>query len=311
MSLPASSRLLLSQLTFHKLELFCRVVALGSVTKAAAELHVAQPAVTAHIRDLERRLGIALVYRNGRGLALTEAGVHFHRWCEDILARCGELSVNLSGITLGLSGHATIAASMTAGTYRLSDLLTQYQRSFPSSSITLSIGSAQTATEALRTRACDFAVLRLDPRQDLEGLKLDLLWEDKLLLLGSPQQAERLGSVSKEAIATMAFVATPRSNIRRTLEDDLLYSVGVVSRNVVMELGHPEAIKQAVKKDIGFTFMEASAAVADIERGELSVVKTPGIDLRMPIYLAVLKDKILSPMHIQLMAYIKRLADQT
>lgn len=306
MSTTRVSKLLVGPFTFQKLELFCRVVALGSVTKAAEELHVAQPAVTAHIRDLERRLDMALVHREGRRLALTEAGMHFHGWCEDILARCGELSDSLDDITAGSAGHATVAASMTAGTYRLSDLLTQYRQKFPKVTVTLSIGSAQTATETLRTRACDFAVLRLDPKQSLDGVTLELLWEDKLLLLGAPDQVAALRSFTTQAIAKLPFVATPHSTIRRTLEDDLLYSVGVVNRQVVMELGHPEAIKLAVKKGIGYTFMEASAAVTDIARGELAVVTTPSIDLRMPVYLAMLKDKVLSPMHMRLMDFIRQ-----
>lgn len=300
------SKLLVGPLTFRKLELFCHVVALGSVTKAAEELHVAQPAVTAHIRDIERRLGTPLVFREGRRLALTDAGVRFHSWCEDILARCAELSNDLNGISVGSLGHVTIAASMTAGTYRLSDLLAQYRQKSPKVTVTLSIGSAQTATEILRTRGCDFAVLRLDPKQDLHGLTLELLWEDRLLLLGAPEQAAALRSVTAKAMAKLPFVTTPRSTIRRTLEDNLLYSAGVANRQVVMELGHPEAIKQAVKKGIGYTLMEASAAAADIARGELAVVDMPSIDLRMPIYLAVLKDKVLSPMQTGLMDFIRR-----
>jgi DNA-binding transcriptional LysR family regulator len=306
MSTARASKLLVGSFTFQKLELFCRVVALGSVTKAAEELHVAQPAVTAQIRDLERRLGTALVYREGRRLALTQAGVQFYGWCEDILARCGELSNSLNEIAAGSAGHVTVAASMTAGTYRLSDLLTQYRQKFPKVTVALGIGTAQTATDTLRMRACDFAVLRLDPQQRVDGLTLELLWEDKLLLLGAPEQVAALGSLTKQAIAKLPFVTTPHSTIRRSLEDNLLYSAGVVNRQVVMELGHPEAIKLAVKKGIGYTFMEASAAVTDIARGELAVVATPSVDLRMPVYLAVLKDKVLSPMHTQLMDFIRQ-----
>jgi DNA-binding transcriptional LysR family regulator len=310
---PKSQRLLTAPFTFQKLELFCRVVALGSVTKAAEELHVVQPAVTAHIRAIERRLGVALVYREGRNLALTEAGQRFHAWCEDILTRCGDLSRDLGSVADGTSGHATIAASMTAGSYRLSDLLTRYWRQFPNVTVTLNVGNVHFATEAVRNRTCDFAVLLLDPSQNLEGLVLEPLWEDKLLLLGSPERAAELRSstraITPKTIAKLPFVTSPRDILRRTLEDQLLYSAGVVSRKVVMELGHPEAMKQAVKQGVGFSFLEESAAAADIARGELAVIPAPRLDLRLPIYLAQLKDRVLSPMHRRLMAFIRQSAE--
>lgn len=297
-------KLLTASFSFQKLELFCRVAALRSVTKAAEELGIAQPAVTAQLRTMERHLGVALVYRDGRNLGLTEAGQSFYRWCEEMLTRCGELSRTLSGIAGGTSGYAVIAASMTAGTYRLSELLIRYRQLNPNTTVTVPIGNTRATTEAVRAGACDFAVLLLDPMQDLEGLEFEYLWEDELWLVASPEQAERVGTASPDVIATLPFVTSPRHILRRTLEDEQLYSAGVLSRQVILELGHPEAIKQAVKQGLGFTFIEASAAADDIARGELAVVPTPSIELRLPIYLAKRKDKMLSAMHLRLMDFI-------
>lgn len=300
------SKLMTGPFTFQKLEVFCRVAALGSVTKAAEDLHMVQPAVTAQLRAMERQLGIKLVYREGRNLALTSAGQSFHHWCEDILARCAELSRDLSSVSDGTSGHATIAASMTAGSYRLSNLLTQYRRQHPKVTVTVHIGNVQTTTEAVRTRACDFAVLLLDPQQNLEGLMLNHLWDDRLVLVGSPDQVATMRSASPKLIASLPFVTSPRAVLRRTLEDQQLYSAGILSREIVMELGHPEAVKQALKQGIGFSFMEEASVAADIARGELAIIPTPRLTLRLPIHLAWRKDAALTQMHVRLMDFIRR-----
>jgi DNA-binding transcriptional LysR family regulator len=303
MSTDRHSKLITGPFTFRKLNLFCRVATLGSVTKAAKDLNMVQPAVTAQLRAIESQLGVKLVYRDGRNLALTEAGHSFHRWCEGMLGRCDELSRTLSGVTDGTAGYAVIAASMTAGTYRLSELLIRYRQLNPHTTVTTHIGNTQTATEAVRAGACDFAVLLLDPQQDLKGLDLEYLWDDPLWLVSSPDRAEQ-AAAGLDNIATLPFITSPRHMLRRTLEDEQLYSMGILSREVVIELGHPEAIKQAVKQGLGFAFIEASAITEEIARGELVVTHIPSIDLHLPLYLARRKDKILAATHRRLMNFI-------
>jgi DNA-binding transcriptional LysR family regulator len=295
-------------LTFQKLDLFCRVSTLRSVTKAAESLGIAQPAVTAHLRSLEEKLSVRLVYRDGRNLALTEAGQRFHRWCEETLTRCSELSRELSGLNDGSSGTAQIAASMTAGTYALTDMIARYKQEYPHVSIRVQIGNTMIATEAARTGACDFAVLLLDTQQDIDGLEVEVLWEEHIHMIAAADD-DRVGNTATPAqVAQMPFVTSPSSQLRRTLEDEMLYSCGVVNRNVVLELGHPEAIKRVVRQKCGFSFVEETAIREELMNGTLRIVTTPKIELKMPIYLVWRRGKSLSEMQIRLMNFMRRCA---
>lgn len=294
------------QLSFQKLELFCCVATLRSVTRAAERLGVAQPAVTAHLRSLEDKLGVRLVYRDGRNLGLTEAGIRFHRWCEETLARCGELSRELSGLSGGTTGSAVIAASMSAGSYLLADMLAEYQRQFPNTSVVTQISNTPKATEAVRTGGCDFAVLLLDREQDLDGLEFELLWDEPLLMIGAPQDDRAGDTVTPAQIAKLPFIASPPFILRRNIEDEMLYSCGVLTRNIVMELGHPEAIKRVVRRGIGFAFVEESAVRDEIARGELRAIRTPGIAMGLPLYMAYRRGKSPSEMQIRLMEFLRQ-----
>jgi DNA-binding transcriptional LysR family regulator len=294
------------QLSFQKLELFCHVASLRSVTRAAERLGVAQPAVTAHLRDLEEKLGVRLVYRDGRNLGLTEAGLRFHRWCEETLTRCAELARELSGLSGGTRGSAIIAASMSAGSYLLADMLVKYQKQFPSTSVIAQISNTPTATEAVRTGACDFGVLLLDREQGLEGLEFELLRDERLLMVGAPED-DRVGAMAAPSeVAQLPFIASPPFILRRNLEDEMLYSCGVLTRNIVMELGHPEAIKRVVRQKTGFAFIEESAVREELGRGELRAVQTPEIDMRMPLYMAHRRGKSPSEMQIGLMEFLRQ-----
>lgn len=301
-------RVFATQLTFQKLDLFCRVATLRSVTKAAESLGIAQPAVTAHLRGLEEKLSVRLVYRDGRNLALTEAGQRFHRWCEETLARCSELSRELSGLNDGSSGTAQIAASMTAGTYALTDMIARYKQKHPHVSIRVQIGNTMIATEAARIGACDFAVLLLDTQQDIDGLEVEILWEEHIHMIAAVDD-DRVGSSATPAhVAQLPFVTSPSSQLRRTLEDEMLYSCGVVNRNVVLELGHPEAIKRVVQQKCGFAFVEETAIRQEVTNGTLRIVNTPKIELTMPIYMVWRRGKSLSEMQIRLMSFMRQSA---
>lgn len=294
------------QLSFQKLELFRCVAGLRSVTRAAEKLGLAQPAVTAHLRNLEEKLGVRLVYKDGRNLGLTDAGVRFHRWCDETLTRCAELSRELKGLSGGTSGSAVIAASMTVGSYLLADVLAKYQKQFPGTSVITKISNTPMATEAVRTGACDFGVLLLDREQSLEGLEFERLLDERLLMVGAPADA-RIGDMATPAeVAQLPFIASPPFILRRNLEDEMLYSCGVLTRNVVMELGHPEAIKRVVRQGIGFSFVEESAVHDEIEQGVLRAIRTPEIDMTMPLYIAHRRCKSPSEMQVRLMEFLKK-----
>ncbi len=134
-----------SYLTFQKLEVFCTVVELGSVTRAADRLCIAQPVVTAHVRSMEARLGYALVRRSGRNIALTEAGERIYRWATEVITRTREVERELAGLESGEMGNAVVATSMSVGSYALPPLLLDFHRLHPDGLVTVEISNPQGA----------------------------------------------------------------------------------------------------------------------------------------------------------------------
>lgn len=84
-------------LNFHHLHYFWAVAKEGNLTRTAAKLRVAQSALSAQIRQLEAQLGEALFVREGRGLALTEAGKVAFDYAEDVFSTGDELVATLKG----------------------------------------------------------------------------------------------------------------------------------------------------------------------------------------------------------------------
>src|SRR4051812_6364004 len=97
-----------TRISLHKLEVFITVVELGSVSRAAERLYVAQPVVSAHIKSLEERVGAKLLQRRDNRMVLTEAGEVAYSWARDLLTRSREMQREVEGLIDGSRGTVTV-----------------------------------------------------------------------------------------------------------------------------------------------------------------------------------------------------------
>jgi DNA-binding transcriptional LysR family regulator len=294
-------------ITLQKLEVFCLVAEMRSVTRAADRLGIAQPAVTAHLRSLEEKLALPLVRRNGRNIELTDEGEQVFNWARGLVARCNDFARELSGWRDGSSGTVTIAASMAFGSYRLADIVIEFQATRPNARIISHISNPRFGAEAVRAGACDFAVLILDPHQSTEELVTDVLWHEPLILVARRDSKHLPHVFDLSWVRQVPFVTPPKGLVTRDIEDELLRQRRVTQRNVVLEFGHPEPIKRAIRADAGVGFLLASTVEDELESGQLVKIVVPGLDgFSIPISLVYRSDKNLSPLQLALIADIKR-----
>src|SRR5689334_6325849 len=139
-----------SGITLQKLEIFCCVAELRSVTRAAEKIGIAQPVVTAHIRSLEAKLGVRLVGRAGRNITLTEAGQRVFSWAAEVIASKKQLELEIGGLRGGTAESVSVAASITVGAYILPDIVTEFHSSHPEAIISTHISNSPLACEAVR-----------------------------------------------------------------------------------------------------------------------------------------------------------------
>lgn len=294
-----------THLTLQKLEVFCVVADLQSVTRAAEHLYITQPVVTAHIRSLEDKLGATLVRREGRGIALTAEGQRVLKWARDIVTRTRELERELGGSSPDAPGRMVLSSSMSVGSYLLPGLLADFHLKHPDSLVQQFVANALSALDSLRTGACDMAVVIVSPEQNLDDFVVQPLWNESLLLVSANNSQWAGDVIKREQLSQLPFIITTNSFVMQQIEEGQLRASGVASRRVVMALGHPEAQKEAVRRDIGVCFLLRSSVQADLARGELRVVQTPGFEMAIPIYLVHRKDKEFSPFQLALKRHIE------
>jgi DNA-binding transcriptional LysR family regulator len=292
------------RISLFKLQVLSLVVELGGIGKAADQLVVAQPVVSTHIRTLEERLGGAkLFYREGRQLHLTEAGREVYGWAQEVLTRTRELERHLDGLTEGAAGTVSLAASMSVGSYRLPHVLTSFRARYPNAQIRLGILDTEHAIDETRAGIYDFSIVVSD-EHDIPGMHAEPIGRDEIVLVTAPGAEPRKGVISLEELTELSFI-DPQGIIRRTFVDQQLRRLGVVDRKVVLEMGHPEAMKRAVRDGVGVTLLFRSAVADDLGQGLLREVSIEGADVSVPIYLVYRKGKTFSLLHRRLIEQIR------
>lgn len=294
------------RITLQKLVVLEHVVELESVTRAAERLFVAQPVVTAHIRSLEERLGARLFYREGRRMLLTEAGRVVHTWAADVLRRTRELERHLESISDGRHGTIILGSSMTVGGYLLPPVLAAFKVERPLVDIRLNINDSEHAIDDTLTGENDFAVVVSEDTPTSDCLVAELLGVEKLVFVCAPDFEHAGATLSVEQVASLPFVEAPTGLIRRTFVENQLHRLGLSDRKVAIELGHPEAMKQATRQGLGVAVLSYNSAARELERGELSRIHLDCVDqLGFPAYLVHRKDKMLTPLHLALIESIR------
>ena len=113
-------------------------------------------------------------------------------------------------------------------------------------------------------------------------------------------------AITVEELAGLPFIDSPHGWIRRRIVDKQLDGVGIREREVVIELGHPEAMKRAAEAGLGVALLFASAVRAELETGRLREIELLDAALSMPIQLIYRKDKLFSAIQRDLMTAIEQ-----
>jgi len=236
------------------------------MTRAARQLGITQPALSAMVRKLEIEVGADLLTRSGRGIDLTEAGRVFLVHAEDAVRRA-EAAVTAVREVMGLErGSIRIGGGATATSYLLPRVVSAVRKGHPGLRFYVREAGSSAVAAAVSSGELDVGIVTLPlkgPETD-DLLRIPLV-EDELRLIrpaergGKTQRATRTaGMFTWAEIATEPIVAFEAGTAVRELLDRAAAAAGV-SLNVVMELRSIESIKQMVAAGIGVGFVSRFA----------------------------------------------------
>jgi DNA-binding transcriptional LysR family regulator len=274
---------------------FVRVVEKQSLSGAARDLFLTQPAVSKHVQALEDLYGVQLMDRSSRRIRLTEAGVILHRHSLDIIKIMEELNDSIIRTTDGVRGRLVIGASTVPGHYFLPSLIGRFKKLYPEVKIALEIGDSATIVNQLLDQRLDVAVVGTAVKN--RRLSSILFVQDQLKLIVPSQHAfASRASVRIEEILKEELIWRGKGSGTRTVLENRLFERGfnLEKLNIVLELGSTEAVITAVEEGLGISLVSGWAIKKSEELGRIVSMDLEDIDLYRNLYLVYPQQKIYS-----------------
>jgi LysR family nitrogen assimilation transcriptional regulator len=244
----------------RQLEYFVRVAELGSFTRAAIELDVAQPALSRQVRLLEVELRQALLVRNGRGAVPTEAGKTLLEHGRGILHQVQRAKDDLGRLRGGLSGRVAVGLPNSVARVLTVPLLRAFREAMPEARLSISEGLSGALEAGLVSGRLDIAVLyNAQPTREIDATPL--LDEDLLLVRARPpglHEDPPPGPIALEDVARLPLVIPTRPNAIRMHVESALAAVGC-KPEVALEIDGVQAILDLVREGAGCAILSRNA----------------------------------------------------
>ena len=229
-------------------------------TRAAAREHIAQPALSQQIRRLETEVGLALVERTTRRVAMTDAGELLVARARRILAEVEDAQAELATLAGVKGGRLAVGALHTMGPLDLSLLLASFHRNHPDVELTVREQSSEELAEMLRDDEIDLAFLSVTEHIQSRGLELHrLVTEEIVVVLPTQHELARRDSLELADLVDSPFIGfRPGSRLRELLESSAA-TAGFEPR-IALESNESRRIRSLVSSGLGVAILPLSDA---------------------------------------------------
>ncbi|HEY5341970.1 MAG TPA: LysR family transcriptional regulator [Candidatus Aquilonibacter sp.] len=293
--------------TLAQLEALRRVARMGSFTRAAASLHVTQPAVSQQIAGLARALGVSLVETVGNRPRLTEAGAFVAERAEVVGQQVETLLRETGEYLRAERGTIDVAATLTIGNYVLPSFLASFTATRPN--VLPRVAVANTRDVAAALLRGDVPLGLVEGRVDETALAIEPFMRDRLVL-AVPAAGHRLSNVSRIAASELTgepFISREVGSGTRDLGYELLVARGIAP-HLVMELPSGEAIARAVEAGLGLAIVSERVLARSVALHLISVVDIEDMEMERTFWLAHVRDRILPPLASAFAAHVREVS---
>jgi DNA-binding transcriptional LysR family regulator len=258
------------------LKTFLAVARTGNVTRAAAEVNLAQSSVSDQIQALEAELGADLFTRSRQGLELTPAGVALKPYAEELLALADEARGAIDAASGRTSGQLSIGALETIAAARLAGWLAGFRAAHPDIDIKLKIAGSGELLRRLGEGEIDVAFCfdRSGADEMDRRFARRVVSAEPLALIAPP--GENRTEIDLATLAEKHFVATEAGCVYRAMVDKAFAEAGLGKPSLAAEAGSIDAIAGLVAAGAGFGLVPRLAVATAIDRGEVAELNWPG-----------------------------------
>ncbi|MFC3075214.1 LysR family transcriptional regulator [Shinella pollutisoli] len=273
----------------RQLRYFVAIAELGSFSRAAAQLHIAQPALSLHVRNMEAALGTPLLFRNPKGVVPTEAGEILLRNARAILSQIAIAEEEIRGHDSDPAGEVRIGLPGTIGQILAVPLILAARARYPRIKLRIAEAMSGFVLEWMRAARIDLAVLYREVGDG--GIATVRLLEEELVFFGPPAASPGIAlplpgtTLPFRAVARMPLILPGGAHGLRELLEREAAACGA-TLDPVIDVDSYSNIKELVAAGLGYSILPLNAIAQAAGAGELSSWPIADPPLKRSIHLA-------------------------
>jgi DNA-binding transcriptional LysR family regulator len=288
--------------TLHQLKVFLKVAKTKSITKAANELHLTQPAVSIQLKNFQDQFDIPLTEVIGRQLYVTDFGKEIAHIAEQIINESDKLifkTLDYKGILSGVLKLSVVSTGKYVMPYFLSDFLNMNN----GIELDMDVTNKSKVVNALKNNEIDFALVSSLP--DEMNIESETLLQNKLFLVCNKElQLDEKWTI-EESLINIPHIYREEGSATRMYMENYFSQKGYLIKSK-LQLTSNEAVKQAVIAGLGISIMPLIGLKNELEKGDIKIIQAKGLPLVTNWKLVWLKGKKMSPVAAAYLEYIKQ-----
>ncbi len=277
--------------TLHQLVIYLKVIQKKSITKAAEELHLTQPAVSIQIKKLQEQFDVPLIEVIGRKIHVTEFGQEIALACQEIVNQMADIQNKALAFKGMVTGKIKISVVST-GKYVIPYFLTKFSKLFPGIELIIDVTNKAKVIETLEKNETDFALVSTIP-ENLNINTIELML-NKLYLTRKSKIEGPVAHFNPSDLEKISLIYREQGSATRQAMEKYISSYQITSTRTI-ELVSNEAVKQAIVAGMGYSIMPLIGMKNELLNRELEIVPMPNLPIETEWNLIWLKDKQLSP----------------
>lgn len=278
------------KITLKQIEVFIAIAKNENVNLAAENIHLTQSACSMALSNLENQLGEKLFDRHGKRLILNDYGRALLAKATQLIDQAKELQDQIKlNNQQSLSNHLLIGASSTIGNYILPALVGQFLQEHPKAKITLKVSNTKNILQKILRYEIDLGFIEGSCHES--EIKVTPWKQDELVIFSSPKNelCKKTNIKMNDLLKAKWILREPGSGTREKLQEAIKDPI-----QPFIELGHTEAVKQAVRANIGISCLSRHTVQDLLKHGELVELKTPFLDLTRNFFMIYHQSKYLT-----------------
>ncbi|WP_053219990.1 LysR family transcriptional regulator [Virgibacillus senegalensis] len=259
---------------YDALRTFITVAETKNFTKTAEKLHISQPSVSLHIKNLEKEFQTELFVRTPKQFHITPTGDLLYHRARQIVQIYEQTKQDILAHHHAIQGELKVGASFTIGEYILPGLLVDLQKQFPNLELQITIGNTEEIVKSVRDLKVDVGLI--EGQTNEKELTVEPFKEDRLCIVaGTDHPLARKDKVTIHDLQNQIWITREIGSGTRAYMDHVLRSLGIKVK-AKHSISSSQGIKEFIIEGTGLSLLSASVIDRDIKEQNLSIIKLDG-----------------------------------